>query len=403
MTVPPKNPRPLKNPAPSADFSSPDSDLLQLAAELVAIPSQSHEEKALADYTEQVLRTQAPTLEVTRISNNIIARTQLDRSQRLVIAGHLDTVPAAPNDPDHLTARIDGDRLYGLGACDMKGSLAAQLAVAAQLNDPKLDVTFVFYECEEVAAPHNGLRLLFEQAPELLACDAALLGEPTSALLEAGCQGSLRAKVTYRGQRAHTARPWKGVNAIHRMGDLLAALTQPASEGQLADEGQPRDGERTGTGTAREPYVARRPVIDGCEFREAIQAVAVSGGVAGNVVPDEACLTLNLRYAPDRTAADAEAYLAEVVGECDGFEVTDHAFAAHPALDHPLLQRLIADNNLTVSAKLGWTDVARFAQHDIAAANFGAGDPTIAHTRDEFVQRDEIVAVHVALMHLLHA
>ncbi len=381
---------------PEIEHGSADVDLLALAAELVAIPSPSHKEKALADHVEQLLRaatisttagsSTGTPLEITRISNNVIARTQLDRPQRLVIAGHLDTVPAAPNDPDHLKARIDGERLYGLGACDMKGSLAAQLAVATQLNDPKLDVTFVFYECEEVSGQHNGLGLLFEQAPELLACDVALLGEPTSAMLEAGCQGTLRAKVTYRGQRAHTARPWKGVNAIHRLGELLIALTQPLIPG-----------------LARPSYEARRPVIDGCEFREAIQAVAVSGGVAGNVVPDEATLTLNLRYAPDRTPGEAEEYLAEIVGECDDFEVTDHAHGAPPELNHPLLQQLISDNNLTVAAKLGWTDVARFASHGIPAANFGAGDPTIAHTRNEFVQRSEIEAVHAALLALLHS
>ena len=395
----------MNNPRQTNAISA-DTDLLALAAELVAIPSQSQQEQALADHVQQRLSTASTPLEITRISNNVIARTQLGRPQRIVIAGHLDTVPAVPGDPDHLKARIEGDRLYGLGACDMKGSLAAQLAVATQLNDPQVDVSFVFYECEEIANEHNGLRLLFEQAPELLACDAALLGEPTSAMLEAGCQGTLRAQAVFRGKRAHTARPWKGVNAIHRLGELLVALTQPADTGAGADTGASADtGEAAAPAQpspARPTYVARRPVIDGCEFREAIQAVAVSGGVAGNVVPDEASLTLNLRYAPDRTPAQAEAYLAEVVGECDDFVVTDHSPGALPALDHPLLKRLIDDNHLAVFAKLGWTDVARFAAHGIPAANFGAGDPTLAHTRDEFVERREIEAVHAALMALLH-
>jgi succinyl-diaminopimelate desuccinylase len=345
-------------------------DLLDLAAELVDIPSESHEETALADLFERRLRD-ASNLVVDRVGDNVIARSELDSEHRIVIAGHLDTVPANGNQQ----ARIEGDRLYGLGACDMKGGLAAQLATALTVDDPAVDVTFVFYPCEEVAAQHNGLRQLFETHPQLVDGDVALLGEPTSAAIEAGCQGTLRVKALYEGERAHTARPWKGRNAIHRLGPILRAL---------------------------EEYEGRRPVVDGCEYREAMQAVYVEAGVAGNVVPDEASLTVNYRYAPDRTPEEAEQHVAELLGDYDQLLIDDHSEPAMPALTHPLLHQLITRNNLEVRAKLGWTDVARFAVNGIPASNFGAGDASIAHTQGEFVDRHEIELVHSALLDLLN-
>ena len=345
-------------------------DLLDLAAELVDVPSESHEEGPLADLFEKRLRD-ASQLVVDRIGDNVVARSDLGHKHRIVIAGHLDTVPANGN--QH--ARIEGDRLFGLGAGDMKGGLAAQLATAIAIDKPKVDVTFVFYSGEEVAAKYNGLKQLFETHPKLVDGDVALLGEPTSAAIEAGCQGTLRVKALFEGQRAHTARPWKGRNAIHRLGPVLQTLEQ---------------------------YEGRRPVVDGCEYREAMQAVYVEAGVAGNVVPDAANLTVNYRYAPDRTPEQAEAHVAEVLGEYDQLIVDDHALPAMPALTHPLLRQLISRNNLEVRAKLGWTDVARFAVNGIPASNFGSGDASIAHTQGEFVERHEIELVHSALMDLLN-
>ena len=345
-------------------------DLLDLAAELVDVPSESHEEGPLADLFERRLR-EASQLVVDRIGDNVVARSDLGHKHRIVIAGHLDTVPANGN--QH--ARIEGDRLFGLGACDMKGGLAAQLATAIAIDKPKVDVTFVFYSGEEVAAKYNGLKQLFETHPKLVDGDVALLGEPTSAAIEAGCQGTLRVKALFEGQRAHTARPWKGRNAIHRLGPVLQTLEQ---------------------------YEGRRPVVDGCEYREAMQAVYVEAGVAGNVVPDAANLTVNYRYAPDRTPEQAEAHVAEILGEYDQLVVDDHALPAMPALTHPLLRQLISRNNLEVRAKLGWTDVARFAVNGIPASNFGSGDASIAHTQGEFVERHEIELVHSALMDLLN-
>ena len=294
------------------------TDLLASTADLVAIPSESHAEAALADHVEQRLRS-LDHLTVTRIDDNVVARTDLGRDIRLVVAGHLDTVPVNGNG----TPRVDGEVLWGLGAADMKGGLAVMLALAEAVPDPAIDVTWVFYTAEEVAAEHNGLGHLFARRPDLVAGDAAILGEPTDAAIEAGCQGTMRLRVVLTGARAHTARPWMGRNALHRAGRVLAAL----------------DG-----------YEARRPVIDGCEFREALQAVFVSGGVAANVVPDHAEITLNHRYAPDRSADEARAHVESVLApyleDGDTVEVLDVADAARPGLTHPLLAALRTRHDL---------------------------------------------------------
>ena len=349
------------------------TDLLASTADLVAIPSESHAEAALADHVEQRLRS-LDHLTVTRIDDNVVARTDLGRDIRLVVAGHLDTVPVNGNG----TPRVDGEVLWGLGAADMKGGLAVMLALAEAVPDPAIDVTWVFYTAEEVAAEHNGLGHLFARRPDLVAGDAAVLGEPTDAAIEAGCQGTMRLRVVLTGARAHTARPWMGRNALHRAGRVLAAL----------------DG-----------YEARRPVIDGCEFREALQAVFVSGGVAANVVPDHAEITLNHRYAPDRSADEARAHVESVLApyleDGDTVEVLDVADAARPGLTHPLLAALRTRHDLPVRAKLGWTDVSRFTAAGIPAVNFGPGDSTLAHTRDERVERSSLDDVYTALADLL--
>jgi succinyl-diaminopimelate desuccinylase len=244
--------------------------------------------------------------------------------------------------------------------------------------DPAVDVTYVFYAGEEVAAPYNGLGLLFRERPDLVACDAALLGEPTGGAIEAGCQGTLRVRITVAGARAHTARPWTGRNAIHRLGRVLALL---------------------------EAYEPRRPILDGCEYREALQAVAVEGGVAGNVVPDRATVVVNHRFAPDRTPEEAAAHvqslLSPVVEAGDEVEVVDAVAGAPPGLGGPVIGALIEHSGLEVRAKLGWTDVARFAAHGIPATNFGPGDPLLAHTADERVDRASLERVHAALLALL--
>ncbi len=351
----------------------PPGDLLARAAALVDIPSVSHNEGALVDHLEAELRSHT-WLDVERVGDNLVARTRLGRRTRVLLGGHSDTVPPNGNE----VARLDGDTLWGLGAADMKGGVAVMMALAENVREPEIDVTYVVYAREEVAAEHNGLRELFSARPELLDADVALLGEPTSGVLEAGCQGTMRLEVHLAGERAHTARPWMGRNAIHRLGAVLALVDR---------------------------YEAREPEIDGCRYREALQAVFVAGGVAGNVVPDAATLTLNHRFAPDRSARDAEDHvrnlLAPALEAGDRIEVVDCAEGALPSLGHPILRALIDRNRLDIEAKLGWTDVAFFAERGIPAANLGPGDALVAHSADERLEREPLERSYAVLADLL--
>jgi len=351
----------------------PTGDVFQLTAALVDVESESFNEQEIVALIEADLRA-CSHLTVDRVGDNLIARTQLGRERRLVLGGHTDTVPTNAN----LPARIDGDRLYGCGATDMKGGVAIMVELARSMTEPAVDVTYVFYAREEVATRHNGLLEIESERPELLEGDVALLGEPTLGALEAGCQGTLRIKVCLDGARAHTARPWMGRNAIHRLGEVLAILAA---------------------------YEERRPVVEGCEYREALQAVEVGGGVAGNVVPDEAFVVINHRFAPDRTPAEAEAHVREIVApaltERDTVELTDLSPPALPGLGDPMIAALVARNQLEVRAKLGWTDVAFFAARGVPASNFGPGDPTIAHTQGEFLERANLLDTYAAVEELL--
>lgn len=351
-------------------------DLLALTAALVDIRSESHNEAEITDWIEQRLRSNAPWLAVDRLGNNLVARTQLGRPMRLVLAGHTDTVPIAENVP----SRLEGDVLWGCGTADMKAGIAVMLELACTLSAPVADVTYVFYEAEEVAAEHNGLRRLFAERPEWMVGDVALLGEPTNGDIEAGCQGIVRFWLTLRGVRAHTARPWMGRNAIHRLGEVLSILAG---------------------------WEAREPVVDGCTYRESLQAVRIDGGVAGNVVPDAARVLIAHRFAPDRTADEALQYvlglLSGVIESDDSVEMDDVSAAAQPGLSHPLIASLVERNGLAVRAKLGWTDVARFAEHGIPATNFGPGDATLAHMRDERVERVAVERTYQALRDLLES
>jgi succinyl-diaminopimelate desuccinylase len=344
--------------------------LLSRTAELIDIPSVSHHEAAIADHVAGLL-TDLPGIELTRIGNNIVARTQLGRPSRLILAGHIDTVPANGNE----TAVIKGTMLHGLGSADMKSGLAVMIELARAVAEPSIDLSFVFYACEEVSRQFSGLLEIERADPALLAGDAAILGEPTGALVEAGCQGVLRVLAVLKGERAHSARPWTGRNAIHRLAPLL---------------------------TLAAAFEERRPVIDGCEYREALQAVQVSGGVAANVVPDEAKVWLNHRFAPDRTVEKAYAALAEYMAEAvDEVSLEDSSPAAPPSLDHPLLARLVAASGAPPRAKLGWTDVAFFAERGIPAANYGPGEPTVAHSAHECVELAQIVAAYETLSALV--
>jgi succinyl-diaminopimelate desuccinylase len=341
----------------------------------VAIPSLSHHESQLADHIESALRVQS-VLEVERIGPNVIGRSHLGRAKRVVFAGHLDTVPVNGN----AIPRVNGDTLWGLGSADMKGGLAVMLELATGVPEPAMDVTYVFYAGEEVAREHNGLLAIAAAAPDLLAGDAAILGEPTGVRIEAGCQGVLKAEVIIGGARAHSARPWTGANAIHRLAPVLARVSA---------------------------YESRQPVIDGCQYREALQAVAVSGGVADNVVPDRATVLLNHRFAPDRDAAGAETALRTMLEPLldpalgDGLSVAEAQPGASPSLTHPVLAALLKATGHPPRAKLGWTDVAFFAERGIPAVNFGPGDPELAHTAGERLERKDLDRAYAILRHLL--
>jgi succinyl-diaminopimelate desuccinylase len=339
-------------------------DLLALAAEIVSIPSVSHHESELADAIEADLG-RAGWLKTERFGDTVVARTELSHRSRVLLAGHLDTVPAQTD----VRAEVEGEVLSGLGSADMKGGLAVMLALAVTVERPALDVTYVFYPCEEVGQEHNGLRKLAAAHSDLLACDAAVLGEPTGGFVEAGCQGTLHAVARFAGTRAHTARPFKGVNAIHRTQKLLQRLSE---------------------------YDPRRVVLEGCEYTEQLQAVGIEGGVAGNVVPDLAKVRVNFRFAPDRDSVGAITELDNLIGSTldtgagDVLEVLEVTEGAPPSLSQPTIARLVYESGRPARAKVGWTDVATFAAIGIPAANFGPGDPLLAHTSNERVSRSEL-------------
>jgi succinyl-diaminopimelate desuccinylase len=333
------------------------SDVVALTEAVVDVESVSGNEKELADAIEEALSGLAH-LEVTRVGHSLVARTDLGRDERVVIAGHIDTVPLNRN----LPVRNDGTRLHGLGTCDMKGGVAVALRLAQEVTEPDRDITFVFYEAEEIDDVYNGLGIIAAQRPDLVQGDFAILMEPSDAVVEAGCQGTLRVEVTARGERAHSARSWRGSNAIHNAAEILRRL---------------------------EAYDARKPVIDGLEYHEGLNAVWITGGVATNVLPDECVVTVNYRYAPDRSEGEALAFVKEFF---DGFdlEVTDSAPGALPGLGVPAARAFVDAVGGTVNPKFGWTDVARFTGLGIPAVNYGPGDPMLAHKQEEFVPIDQL-------------
>ena len=340
------------------------ADAVTLTQQLVDIESVSGNEAAIADAIEQALSGYAH-LTVQRFGHTLVARTDLGREERVVIAGHIDTVPVNGNLPSRLTETD----LHGLGSCDMKGGAAIALRAAATVPEPNRDVTYVFYECEEVEAERNGLFLLSQSHPELLQADFAILMEPSDAVVEAGCQGTMRVDVLTRGERAHSARSWMGANAIHGAADVLARLNA---------------------------YEPRRPVIDGLEYREGLNAVFISGGVAGNVLPDECRVSVNYRFAPDRSEEEALAHMREVFAGFE-IEVSDSAPSAMPGLAVPAAAAFVEAVGGTANPKFGWTDVARFSVLGVPAVNFGPGDPHLAHKAEEFVPLAHIRAVEAQL------
>ncbi|MGO2050039.1 MAG: succinyl-diaminopimelate desuccinylase [Microbacterium sp.] len=341
---------------------------VDLTRAICDIPSVSGSEHQLADDIQAAI-TPLAHLDVIRHGNTIVARTNLGRAQRVVIAGHIDTVPINDNVPTR-TVDIEGEpHLWGRGTVDMKGGVAVQLKLAAELADPVVDITWMWYDNEEVAATLNGLNLLSADRPDLFQADFAILGEPSDGQVEGGCNGTLRAVVRTHGVRAHSARAWIGENAIHAAAPILSRLAE---------------------------YRAKTVPVEGLAYRESLSAVRIDGGVAGNVIPDLCEVEVNYRFAPSKSAADAEAHLRGVL---DGFEVeiTDSAEGARPGLDSPIAQQFVAAIGAEPRPKYGWTDVARFSALGIPAVNYGPGDPHLAHHDEERVPLAQIDAVEHGL------
>ncbi len=360
----------------------PGAPVEDLASALIDIPSVSGDERAITDQIEAVLRG-VPHLEVLRLGNALVARTALDRAERVIVAGHVDTVPIKDNVPSRRSE--DGEWIIGRGSVDMKCGIAVQLALAVELESPTRDVTWVFYDQEEVEEPRNGLGRIARERPELLVGDFAILGEPTSAVIEGGCNGTLRVEVTVHGKAAHSARAWKGTNAIEGAAPLLAALAA---------------------------HKHSDVEVDGLTYREGVSAVGITGGIAGNVVPDACTVTINYRFSPAWTIDEAKARVEQLIttsfdsasapdGQSVTWKYTDEAAAARPGLDAPMAMAfadaVAATGAPAPRAKLGWTDVARFGQLGIPAVNFGPGDPERAHADDERCPVEDVRRCHAAL------
>lgn len=341
---------------------------VDLTRAICDIPSVSGDEKMLADAIEAAV-SPLEHLEVFRHGNTIVARTDRGRAQRVAIAGHIDTVPINANLPTR-DIEIDGvPHLWGRGTVDMKAGTAVQLKLAAELTDPAIDITWMWYDNEEIEASKNGLGLLAAVRPDLFEADFAILGEPSNGEVEGGCNGTLRAIVRTTGVRAHSARAWIGENAIHRAAPVLTRLAE---------------------------YRAKEVLVEGLLYRESLSAVRIAGGVAGNVIPDACEVEVNYRFAPSKSAADAEAHLRGVLAGFD-VEITDAAEGARPGLDAEIAKQFVAAVGAEPRPKYGWTDVARFSALGIPAVNYGPGDPHLAHHDEERVPLAQIDAVERGL------
>jgi succinyl-diaminopimelate desuccinylase len=350
---------------PALDLSATSVDLTRTICD---IPSVSGDEAALADLIEAAI-AESPHLDLHRDGDTVVARTHLGRAQRVVIAGHIDTVPINDNVPTR-DVEIEGRaHIWGRGTVDMKAGVAVQLKLAAELIDPRVDITWMWYDHEEVAAELNGLTRLSASRPDLFAGDFAILGEPSNGQVEGGCNGNLRAVVRTRGVRAHSARAWVGENAIHKAAPILARLAE---------------------------YRPREVSVEGLVYREGLNAVHIRGGVAGNVVPDLCEVEVNYRFAPSRSPHEATRHVEDVFAGFD-VEVVDIAAGARPGLDAPLAQEFVAAVGATPRPKYGWTDVARFSAMGVPAVNYGPGDPHLAHHDDESVPIEQIEDVERGL------
>ena len=352
----------------AGDLLNLEADVVELTRDICDIESVSGNETALANAIESALKRYSH-LEVIRDGDAIVARTNLGRAARVVIAGHIDTVPVANNLPVQMLSMEREQVLYGRGTVDMKAGVAVQLKLAATISEPLTDVTYIFYDHEEVEASKNGLGRLAKNHPQLLDASFAVLCEPTSAEVEGGCNGTMRVELNFQGVKAHSARPWMGKNAIHAASQALATLAN---------------------------YEPQEVNVDGLVYRESLNAVLINGGIATNVIPDHCTVTVNYRFAPSKSASQAEAHLREVFAGVE-LKVVDVAEGARPGLDRPEAIAFLAATKTQARPKYGWTDVARFSALGIPAVNFGPGDPSKAHADDEAVPVSQIYACENAL------
>jgi succinyl-diaminopimelate desuccinylase len=350
---------------PELDLSASSADLTRTICDIASV---SGEETPLADAIDRAVRPLGH-LDVYRDGDTIVARTDLGRPQRVVIAGHIDTVPINGNIPTRDLVVDGAEYLWGRGTVDMKAGVAVQLKLAAELVDPRVDITWMWYDHEEVDADLNGLTRLARTRPDLFAGDFAILGEPSNGAVEGGCNGNMRVLVRTAGVRAHSARAWVGVNAIHAAAPALIRLAE---------------------------YRPRDVSVDGLVYREGLNAVRVTGGIAGNVIPDACEIEVNYRFAPSRSAEEAERHVRDVFAGFD-IEVVDLAVGARPGLDAPLAQEFLAAVGAEARPKYGWTDVARFSALGVPAVNYGPGDPHLAHHDEERVPLSQIVEVERGL------
>jgi succinyl-diaminopimelate desuccinylase len=356
---------------------SPADRLASRALELIDIPSESRDEAALATHVLRVLRSGGA--DARNAGDTCVLAGVTERRDRplVLLAGHLDTVPAQDNRPGHR----DAGTVHGLGAADMKGAVAvmielalARAAGAAGAGGAEqaggMDLGFVFFGREELPVAESALTPLLQREPGLLSADAVIVMEPTANAIHAGCLGNINATWTFNGRSGHSARPWMADNAIHRAAEGIHALAQV------------------------EP-VARE--FDGLRFTQVVSVTRIAGGIASNVIPDHAAALVNMRYAPGTSAGGAEELLR---GWCEPYgtlEIDSNAPSAPVATGNPLVQQLIRAGDLEVAPKQAWTPVAEFAALGVDAVNFGPGDPRYAHTRDEQVSVDALVRSYETL------
>jgi succinyl-diaminopimelate desuccinylase len=342
--------------------------LADLTLELCQIPSVTGEEKALCDKLEPVLDRMAPG-RVHRIGHSLVFGRLDDPRPAVLLAGHLDTVPPHPGEA---AARVERDRVVGLGASDMKSGVAVILALLEDLDPGRIgyNLTAVLYEREEGPYAENGLEPVLAAVPELERTRLAFCLESTDLEVQVGCVGSLQARVTFRGKSSHSARPWQGENAIHKAGPLLAELLSRKR---------------------------RRVEVEGFEFFEVLSATLASGGRARNVVPERFDLNLNYRFAPQKSLDQAEQEVRDLVCGRADVEIVDRSPAGPVCAANPLLKRFRQVTGTTASSKQAWTDVARLGVHGIDAVNFGPGLTSQAHQAGEFVPIENLERAYLAL------